>query len=574
MSHVVADWSVELAALTPELATLYADWLPKLQAAFGPWRQPARRDPDGDPNGYGGLARRGSWERLLTTEWALAEAVPDEFVRRVAMGEQLFLQLERQVPAAPPCTRVWLDGGPDSLGAPRLAHLALLLVLQRRAQAAGGTLLWAALHDPERERDSLDPVEVLAQRTTRCPGRFAPPPGDEAFVVAAEPVQGARSTVVVREIAGRQLEVATPGATLRLDLPPVELVARALYEPRPRARPVVVPPRSGVAVEALRFVPGGGALLERRGDVLRAWAVPSGPRKAFKVRWRDPWYGTSTPLVAVGWSRQATVTLRITETGAAGTSFRLAGRDGSCDLPIDPDFVLPRPGTLHLVQRLPARLVSRHTRAPLRDAALVRDGADRVWLLDFSNRRSTMLGDSITDPGECQSTYAWIDRQGRLVQLHPVSSGGLPALQDFSRTEHRVCDRAFRSVPVASDVQHSVPRALEMESGVWWLGFAGGWGVVREQDVVRSRGEVVGAAVMSGAGGPRYLIEVVGTEVWRVSASERRVLAAFDAPIHVAAVGGRPSAPMVAVGTTTGWVHFQPLSGGEPWLSFLPSSDP
>ena len=50
---------------------------------------------DGEPDGYDGIASRGIYERLVTSEWLLADEEPDEFDRRAAMGEHTFTRLAR-----------------------------------------------------------------------------------------------------------------------------------------------------------------------------------------------------------------------------------------------------------------------------------------------------------------------------------------------------------------------------------------------------------------------------------------------------------------------------------------------
>ena len=43
-----------------------------------------------DPDGLGNIVRRGHYERLLLSEWAIADVEPDEFIRRAGSGELLF----------------------------------------------------------------------------------------------------------------------------------------------------------------------------------------------------------------------------------------------------------------------------------------------------------------------------------------------------------------------------------------------------------------------------------------------------------------------------------------------------
>lgn len=571
MSATLAEWVRWLDGLDSRLVGLYEDWLPRLRAAFGPWRRPAVRDPDGDPDGYGGLARRGRWEQLLVTEWALAEAVPDEFVRRAAMREQLFLKLERQLPAAAPVTRVWLDCGPTQLGAPRLAHLAILLVLKRRAEEAGGTMLWAPLHDPEPLYPELDPLHFLSRRTTALVERFVPPGSDEAFVVAADPVSGAKSAVCVREGEG-VLRVETPGGAVDLVLPDMAEVARALSSPVARAAPRLVQTRSGTEVEALQWAPSGGALVERRGDHLLAYAVPRGARKRVKVRWADPWYGEARPLLAAGWKYQSLCTLRQTEDGR---EWELKARDLSIRTPVHRDFVPPaRDGRVPGLALLPGRHLkgSRHG-GRSRTVALVRDGADQMWFVDFQGREARVLGRTLTDPIVAQGTYGWVRPDGGIVRLRPSVKLGAPP--------DCMADHGYEEVPglVGAPTELlQTPRDDRADAiaarigGSWWLGQVGGWGPgFYEAARFDTQHRVVGG-VLSTTAHPSCLVEVVENEVWRRTTRGREPILALDSPIVTAAVGGRDAAPLVALGTASGWVHVVPVwQASMPWLSFVAS---
>ncbi|WP_455924097.1 hypothetical protein [Pseudomonas putida] len=100
------------------------------------------------PVGVADVQRRGPYERLLGSEWLLADALPDEFIRRATSGEHLFLTPELRAHQAHRQMLVLFDAGPAQWGAPRLVHMALLIVLARRAQAAGGELLWGIVQVP------------------------------------------------------------------------------------------------------------------------------------------------------------------------------------------------------------------------------------------------------------------------------------------------------------------------------------------------------------------------------------------------------------------------------------------
>jgi hypothetical protein len=99
------------------------------------------------PDGFSGIAGRGSYDRLLISEWLLLEELPDEFIRRAVSGEHLFLERAYQADSAAKQTAVIFDAGADQLGAPRLAQLAILIAMAKRAEESGATLKWGIFQD-------------------------------------------------------------------------------------------------------------------------------------------------------------------------------------------------------------------------------------------------------------------------------------------------------------------------------------------------------------------------------------------------------------------------------------------
>ncbi|MDY0836074.1 hypothetical protein [Pseudomonas sp. SED1] len=137
-------WSQWLEWFAPDHLPLFADLLGRLNPLLGPLRG---RQQGGvpEPDGLGDLQRRGPYERLLSSEWLLAEEVPDEFLRRAAVGEHMFLAPQYRAREANRLMVVLFDAGPLQLGAARLVHLALLILLARRAAEAGAELRWGIL---------------------------------------------------------------------------------------------------------------------------------------------------------------------------------------------------------------------------------------------------------------------------------------------------------------------------------------------------------------------------------------------------------------------------------------------
>lgn len=130
---------------------------------------PATPSPheEGEPDGFDGLERHGSLDRLLPSEWLLAADFPDEFIRRYEHRELSHLRLSHRDEQHTPTSLVLFDTGPLQLGQPRVAQLACLVVLGRRAAVAGAEVRWGTLRGPARHvaaaPDTLD--RFLAART-------------------------------------------------------------------------------------------------------------------------------------------------------------------------------------------------------------------------------------------------------------------------------------------------------------------------------------------------------------------------------------------------------------------------
>ena len=140
----LAPWAQYLQIFPRELSLALGPLVQRIALTIGPLRTRSHADA-GEPDGFGGLAKSGTYERLLASEWMLAEEVPDEFVRRAVMGEHLFLKLARSEHSGSRISGALFDAGPNQAGSPRIAHLAALIVLARRAEAAGAQFSWGML---------------------------------------------------------------------------------------------------------------------------------------------------------------------------------------------------------------------------------------------------------------------------------------------------------------------------------------------------------------------------------------------------------------------------------------------
>jgi hypothetical protein len=302
----LAPWAAQLAPFAPELAVSLGGWARRIAAAVGPL--PGRRAGEGEPDGVSGLARRGPYERLLLSEWLLAEELPDEFVRRAAAGEHLFVERGRRAHAAARRSVALLDAGPDQLGAPRIAQLAALVVLAARAEAARVEFAWGIAQAPALGLVggfSADLARgLLLSRTGEPPGEDAlaawrerlPPPAerDDLWLVGgpallrAHGLEGASRLLVedVPDPDARQVRLVL-GSRLSgrrevvLDLPPEPDCVRLVRDPfgvavqAPARLPGAPIPEAGIV-----FHPRGHRLALRLedGDLLEV-PVPSSPRQ-------------------------------------------------------------------------------------------------------------------------------------------------------------------------------------------------------------------------------------------------------------------------------------------------------
>lgn len=319
----LAAWAPQLAVLPTDVALTLAPWIGRLAIAVGPLAA-THRQHSGEPDGYSGLARRGSYERLVAGEWGIAELFPDEFLRRAAGGEHLFLDLARREPHGALRSIAIVSAGPAQLGAPRLAHVASLIVLARRAAAVGAGFSWGVLEDREhRLFDGLD--EAGVQRLLDARTAVAADPAalhrwleamgartnqDFWFIGADEDApsaaQAGASRIIVRDLLvpnTRALEMEIdrrgPSTRLRLDLPAPDRCVRLFRDPYARGGSPRSVPAKSTALD-VRFAPGGRRLILRLdGGSFEAWPIPTSPRDKLgnSRRWEPP---RDRVVVAIG----------------------------------------------------------------------------------------------------------------------------------------------------------------------------------------------------------------------------------------------------------------------------------
>ncbi len=293
----LSAWAPELEGFVPSLALSLGEPIRRLAAAMGPLGRKAVAG-DAEPDGFDGLTRRGPYDRLLLAEWALAEEVPDEFLRRAAEHEHAFLRLARIDPARSRRCVVLLDQGCEQIGAPRLGHLAALIVFARRAREAHAELRFGCLAGGDLHAE-VSPGSLQSLRDRRSHAlpeqamldawqeRLAPVSAEDDLWLVGGPgvrrLEGGLSTLVIEEavaLDGAALDATLRGRTVRLPLPDsatcVSLLRRPLGAPRQRAfkaRP------TSPSVGAMWFSPDGNRLMVVGvdGDP-RAIHVPVNPR--------------------------------------------------------------------------------------------------------------------------------------------------------------------------------------------------------------------------------------------------------------------------------------------------------
>ena len=397
-------WSAELALFPADLASVLEAQLRQLGPLFGASPREAAA-ADGDPDGYDGLARRGSPEQLLVSEWALAQELPDEFLRRAIMGEQAHLKRALRAPAGARVCTVLFDAGPSQLGAPRLAHLALLILLFRRAVSAGAAFRWGILQQPVTLATELSTQQVthlLEARSNQEVDAELGAQWQEVLMPRSDPrgatsevwvIGGARATGVVspRHVGrvriaeseeGRQLDLEVwprHGArrSTQLPLPAEDLGIRLLREPFKVVRMERSTARSpSPRLEARltpHFVFGAYgrelAFLEQDGS-LAALALPNSPRDLSVPRIRRLRFWGNERVIAFG-SRRRGGLMAATwiEEAERLTLHGLVG--GSKQAFIDKPLFSPGPS--------PRPLLWQERRHPAEETFLLQDHAGSVW---------------------------------------------------------------------------------------------------------------------------------------------------------------------------------------------------
>lgn len=384
-------WGPPLSILSPEVLSGLGRWLAPLRNLFGPLAPP-RAAAQGELDGYDGLSQRGPYDRLLLSEWAVALELPDEFSRRAAMGEHMFTRPAFREPRGSSTSIALLDAGPEQLGAPRLAHLAALVVLEARAQAHGAEFRFRSLQHP----GQLDPFNQTSLRWWAGNPTWAPP---DSFVDSWQEQLAEHSDAEIWLVGGPSLHpLAAEFGTSLLVVEPEPSRLRITAQPRRRSpttavlplpdpdvgvrilraplRNTVKPsPRIPVTESAGSIAANGRRLFIRDSEGFTGYAIPNSPG-APSGRVKKIGQGPVETLLGVddrkhvvGLGRSRSGALVLLGSGLAGK--RSIGEE--LELP----FEVP-----HALQTATAARFMLRTTSRDRFEAWILDPADQLWRLE------------------------------------------------------------------------------------------------------------------------------------------------------------------------------------------------
>lgn len=244
LPEALQPWRQWLEWFAPQHLPLFADLLGRLNPLLGPLRG-LHQGGVPEPDGLGDLQRRGPYERLLSSEWLLADEVPDEFLRRAVGGEHMFLAPQYRAREANRLIVVMFDAGPLQLGAARLVHLALLMLLARRAEEAGAQLRWGILQGAPVLHELDSPAQLkrlLEARTYETVSDrhwqawrdwLADQAAGECWVVGqrlphTDPKVCTHRVQITRSLDGRSLSFALQSRRVSLPIPDEQQAVRLL----------------------------------------------------------------------------------------------------------------------------------------------------------------------------------------------------------------------------------------------------------------------------------------------------------------------------------------------------------
>ncbi|MBV1856011.1 hypothetical protein [Catellatospora tritici] len=290
----LAPWSEQLSVLYADVAVALGPWVRRITGLIA--ADDLAGADSGEPDGYDGLSTRGHPDRMLASEWLLATELPEEFLRRAVTGELTYLAQAARQPAPSGSVVAVVDCGPRLWGAPRLAQLATLLVLHRRATEQGAAFELRVLR-PDGAATFGGPLDQVVRALVKAREHQLPDPARVRALLADLPEQtwlltapgataevGHRRTVTYEEgtwtdSGVADVRVGYAGRRFALALPTPELAVRVL-----RGKGFATPRQVGPAAATTKtdraplrlpvFPDTGSTLLARGGDDRTIVAAP------------------------------------------------------------------------------------------------------------------------------------------------------------------------------------------------------------------------------------------------------------------------------------------------------------
>jgi len=236
----------------------------------------------------------------------LLDAVPEEFLRRAVSHEHMFLRQVYTENTADRRCAVIFDAGVDQLGASRIMHLALLIVLAQRAEVSRAGLSWCVLQDPEfRTHDTVTQVNVrqlmrsgstsgvTSDVLDRCVRTMRESPSVELWLIGSEAFtrhagQLNASAVTISDVFEREslgklhLRVTALRAQVKdmlVDVPEKHLAVQLLRDPFALATPVRTRiPEVDITSNLVLSDDGRKIYVRGQGTSLIAFTIPNSPR--------------------------------------------------------------------------------------------------------------------------------------------------------------------------------------------------------------------------------------------------------------------------------------------------------
>lgn len=147
LSKLQQQWQPWLAWFDEKLQPIFASLLSQLDIFLGPIKTEQAFSRN-ELVGLSAIRQRGRYEHLLLSEWLLAKEAPDEFIRRAAANEHLFLAPEPEIEKNSKVIIALFDAGVLQLGRTRIVHLVMMLLLDKRAKKTQSQFYWGTIQQP------------------------------------------------------------------------------------------------------------------------------------------------------------------------------------------------------------------------------------------------------------------------------------------------------------------------------------------------------------------------------------------------------------------------------------------